>query len=265
MFWVYIQDVNEVSLIIYFLVLGFISTPLIRSFYIDKGNLKAALQEKTEAQLKLHSLQSQMNPHFIFNSLNSIQTSILEDPDLAYDLVYKFSVLLRKAMENSVKESISLKEEITFLNEYIKIERNRFESEFQFKTDFKGIDTGNCQIPPMLIQPIIENAIKHGIPKLGKEGLITLSGTVKDELLYISVEDNGIGRANSTNNKAYKEQTSVGTSNIQERISLLNSRNELPKRKNKNYKFELDIIDKKLPQTGTVVIIKIPIKGERRK
>ncbi len=173
------------------------------------------------------ALRSQMNPHFIFNALNSIRRYILEnDSDKADFYLTSFATLMRRVLDNSKHEFISLEDEITTLKLYLELEKMRFDESFSFVLEIdETISLSTVFLPTMIIQPIIENAIWHGIAPLKLKGLLTLSlKKIKDKSFVCIVDDNGIGRkkAEEIAQRRVGHQ-STGIKNLQERINILNS------------------------------------------
>lgn len=149
-------------------------------------------------QLEMKALRAQMNPHFLFNSLNSIRYYILkEDADHAAEYLTKFSKLLRLILRNSRQNMISLAEELETLNIYVNFEQMRFGKSFDYRLDIdKGVNTAEIMIQPMTLQPFVENAIWHGLmPKEDDQRRLRVSIKADGNILRIIVEDNGIGRA----------------------------------------------------------------------
>lgn len=166
---------------------------------------KAAIQQQL-AQLEGKALRAQMNPHFIFNSLNAIQECVITGKlDAAYDYLARFSKLLRLVLNNSEKNLISLQEEIVMLQIYLELESLRFRDSFQYHIQIAPeIDLDMSTIPPLLLQPYIENAIWHGLMhKLGTKEL-QINFNEQNNTIICSIADNGIGRAQSTIIKAGK-------------------------------------------------------------
>jgi ligand-binding sensor domain-containing protein len=184
----------------------------------------AEIDRKIEA-LKLEALKSQMNPHFIFNAFNSIQKYILnQDIKAALNYMSDFAGLIRKTLDNSTKERICLADEISYLKSYIELEQRRVPN-LNYTIECKNdIDCEGIFIPPMMIQPVVENSILHGIRHKEGEGIIRISFTVSEETggLICKVEDNGIGRERSM--ELYKLQgksySSKGSQIIKRRADL---------------------------------------------
>jgi streptogramin lyase len=174
------------------------------------------------ASYQMAALRAQMNPHFIFNAINSIQRFVLgNDQQTAYGYLAKFSRLIRQVLNNSKEELISLKDELDTLNLYLEMENLRFAKQFDFEVKIdQSIPTADTYIPCMLIQPFIENAIWHGIMPLdnSRKGKIKLQFLRKELSLLVVIEDNGAGRKTSdTGSKSHK---SMGISIAKNRLHL---------------------------------------------
>jgi LytS/YehU family sensor histidine kinase len=172
-------------------------------------------------------MRSQMNPHFIFNALNSVNSFIaVNDERNANRYLSEFSVLMRSVLENSDEDFISLSKEIELLELYVKLEHNRFKDKFNYQINVdKTIDLEQFSIPPMLLQPYIENAIWHGLRYRKEKGNLEISIYKKDlETVSIVIIDDGIGRKKSQELKTKNQlkQKSKGMNNIKNRISILN-------------------------------------------
>lgn len=215
-----------------------------------------AEQKNQMISSQLTALKSQMNPHFLFNTLNSIQDLILKQ-DIKNTNYYlsKYGMLMRKILEISEKNEIPLSEEMELLDTYLQLEKLRFGDDFHFNiTKSNEITSDNYFVPPMVIQPFIENAIKHGLMHKRGNKTLTINFILDSNDLICIIDDNGIGRKKSTeiNKKQQRTHQSFATNATEKRISLLNSFSK------KQYKFE--IIDKELKgeSSGTQIIIRIP-------
>ena len=222
---------------------------------LEKINL-----EKNVNQSKLKAIKSQMNPHFFYNALNTIQSFILSnDKKQAVNYLSKFSALTRTILEMSEKETLSVTDEIKTLTLYLDIEKARFEDDFNYQIICdNNLDTDNCTLPSMLLQPSVENAVKHGL--LHKTGykLVTIEFKIQNEFLNISIDDNGIGRLKSAELKATKNKNhlSFATKATQHRVDLLNSYN------NKNIvMYYIDKFDQENRSLGTTVVFEIPLES----
>jgi LytS/YehU family sensor histidine kinase len=203
-------------------------------------------------------LRSQMNPHFIFNSLTNIQNFILtEKPDKANIYLSKFAMLVRNILDNSVEEYVVLDKEISTLENYLELQKIRYSGKFDYRIHIADeIDIDSIKIPPMLAQPFIENAIEHGIKHRETPGHIDIRFSLKENFLIFEVEDDGIGRQKAREIAILKdpEHKSMATSLTRERLTNLN-------RKLKE-KIQLEIIDLKNAlgeATGTRVMFGIPV------
>ncbi len=212
--------------------------------------------------LKMKTLQKQLDPHFIFNALNSIQGYILEqETENALDYLSDFSTVLRKNINNADKDYISLSDEIAYLKLYVKLEQMRFMNQFIFEiTINKDINPYNYHIPPMLIQPFIESAIRFGLSSCKKDGLILINFDLEDSrYIRCTIEDNGIGRSKSKEYDAESRKSSYEKTMqiIQERINLLN------KISNNTHKYEykiFDLYDETQKPVGTKIEIGLPFR-----
>lgn len=184
-------------------------------------------QQLSESELK--AIRAQMNPHFIFNVLNSIESYILEnDAKSASRLVQQFARLTRLVLENSTQALVSADREWACVKLYTELEATRFEHSFDYAFQVaEGINLADIVLPPMLIQPLIENAIHHGLRHVeGYRGKLSVSIAMEnDETLVVSVSDNGIGltATKSRNTRLSYKEKSLGIAGIRERLALLNN------------------------------------------
>jgi anti-sigma regulatory factor (Ser/Thr protein kinase) len=224
----------------------------------DKILAEAGYKHKLN-ELTFSALRSQMNPHFIFNALNTIQGFVyLNDKKSASGYLGKFSELIRKILDSSNKQTITLGEEIEILKLYTEIEKARFGESFNVTINIDpAIDQEDILIPPMLIQPFVENSIKHGLFHL--QGVKTLMLTIRkaeeQDVIEVIIDDNGVGRERSKEiNKNRIAHYSFATAANEKRIDLINQ--------NVDKKTKLKIIDKVNidgSSAGTTVIITIPM------
>ncbi|MDF1695421.1 MAG: histidine kinase [Saprospiraceae bacterium] len=197
--------------------------------YIQKEQIRNSYEKKLN-QLENQALRSQINPHFIFNTLNSIKYySIQKPPEETSDFISKFSILIRRILENSKKTLIPLKEEIATLKNYTEIESLRFHEDFttHFYID-DSIATQDFLVPPMIIQPFVENAIWHGLMHKSSDRLLTINVLRKGEGIVFQIIDNGIGRdASNKFKKTSTHKSSLGMKITQERMQLINEKNQM--------------------------------------
>ena len=246
---------------------GFVFLGLIYTFYklqilkLEKRNqllLEKVNLEKNLNQSKLKAIKSQMNPHFFYNALNTIQSFILSnDKKQAVSYLSKFSNLTRTILEMTEKETISIAEEVKTLSLYLDIEKARFEEDFNYHILVDNeIDAENIKIPTMLLQPYVENAVKHGLLHKQGEKAVTIHFQKETEHIKISIDDNGIGRQKSTELNAIKNKNhnSFATEAMQNRVNLLNQYNQ----KNISIQY-IDKTNLNNQPTGTSVVFEIPI------
>lgn len=219
--------------------------------------IKADFQNKI-AEVEMQALRAQMNPHFIFNSLNSINNFILKnESELASDFLTKFSRLVRQVLNNSRNKLVSLEDEFAALKLYLELEQLRFNNKFtyQFNVD-NYLDVNLVLIPPLLIQPYVENAIWHGLMHKETDGKITIKAYQEDEKLFFVIADDGIGRKKAAEYKSRYgiRKKSMGMDITSDRISIIN--------KMFNMEASMEIIDlynDKHEACGTKVMISIPV------
>jgi ligand-binding sensor domain-containing protein len=206
--------------------------------------------------LEQKALQLQMNPHFIFNALNSIQSVIVDqDVDKARLEIQNFALLMRSILNNSRKKTISINEELQTIRKYLELEQFCQKNKFTFTIDIaQDIDTEETEIPSMLLQPYIENAVIHGISHLKYDGKISITFNKDNEVLICEIEDNGVGRTKA-------KELALGTkSHVSLGMDVTETRlNNYAEGKIKDPQAIIDLLDDKGQAKGTKVILKIPI------
>lgn len=260
----------------WFLLLGIvIVTTVIYTFYlqrISKIRSEEALKRKFEKQIseiEMKALRAQMNPHFIFNSLNSIQKFIFDrDEYAASQYLTKFSRLIRMILDHSDQDFISLSEEVDLLNLYIEMEALRFDKSFDYHIEVDPSIPLDTRLPSMIIQPHIENAIWHGLLHLSpnvhdkefrKGKLLVTFKQSNADLLIITIEDNGVGRqkAKEYKSKQILKKKSYGSGISEERIKIFNRMHGI------NTSFNVvDLVDKNNEGIGTRVEIILAYRHE---
>jgi LytS/YehU family sensor histidine kinase len=246
--------------IIVVLLLGFI---IFRNLILKRKNEKLA-NEKTKSELQhqaseleMQALRAQMNPHFIFNSLNSINRFILQNNKAqASEYLTKFSKLVRMILQNSQASLISLESELESLELYLEIEALRFDYHFAYKISApKDMDIEMLKVPPLIIQPYVENAIWHGLMHKDEKGQLDIEVSQEDNYLSIKITDDGIGRKQSAAlaSKSATKHKSMGLRITADRIAMLQNSNgtESPVTIN-------DLVNADGSAAGTEVIIKMP-------
>ncbi|PZF74807.1 sensor histidine kinase [Taibaiella soli] len=191
-------------------------------------NLLRKKQRAYDAEMKYQrmefkALNALMNPHFIFNTLNNIQNLFKNQQNKADEYFVTFSRLIRQNMQNVTKDTISLEQELNLVVNYLKLEKLRFDEFVNYIVDVDpDLDLDNVFIPPLLIQPLVENAIRHGLlPKQSTSNLVTVKVHEKDKSLFIEIEDNGVGLSNNTSH-IDPQHESLGLSNLKKRIEHMN-------------------------------------------
>jgi hypothetical protein len=220
-----------------------------------------SINEKLMLDYQQQALINQINPHFLFNSMNSIQKYILRgDKEEAVSFVSKFAKLMRLGLEQSREPFIPLSQELELLKVYMLLERERFREKITYQLDIEErLEQQGLMIPPMLIQPFIENAIRHGVLHKTGKGVIILRLYVREKLLFCEVEDDGVGRKRAMEIKQEQGQPyksfalSINTARLQLLARSLNSL------------YFFDITDKQDQQglpAGTLVKLILPFKYE---
>jgi len=202
-------------------------------------------------ELRAKAIRAQMNPHFIFNCLNSIQGFILaHDTKRSINYLGQFAGLVRHVLDSSEKTEITIKAEVEHLRAYLEIEKMRFDSRFEYEIDVEPSVDLRTKIPAMLIQPYVENSVWHGLQNASHEGKIFVTFSAKGKHLYVNVIDNGVGRDQAQINKE-RERRSVGMTLTEERLKLV-------KGEGQGEVFVEDLFDEQRP-SGTRVELKIPV------
>ena len=208
--------------------------------------------EKVAVEMEQRLLQTQMNPHFIFNVLHAIHTYMLrKDTEESGKLLTSFARLVRSILQHSSTDNIPLTEELNWLKDYIRLQQLRFTDAFNYTIEIdEAISPDNLLLPPMLIQPFIENAIEHGFSGINKTGELTISYKKLKSEVEIRISDNGKGFAKTDSDKSTKEHESAAILITEKRIHLLNQRRKGA------FKFQIE----SKPNEGTTIYFSIPYK-----
>ncbi len=235
-------------------IIGIVLIYLFNRFRVNQISLRSK-HEQEMVEMELNVLRAQMNPHFIFNSLNSIKRLIQKrDSENAIEYLMHFSLMIRQILSNSDKKLISLENEIDFLKRYLEIEKLRFGNKFDYYINIdKNIDLSEIQIPPLILQPFLENSLWHGIMNKKDKGSLNL--TIKDysDYIQIDIDDDGIGRK-----KAKEISENKITGNKSKGFKISKKRSILSK-KLYAYDIDIEIIDKIYNNIakGTRIVVKI--------
>jgi ligand-binding sensor domain-containing protein len=208
----------------------FLGSLLAYGAYVLYQKRMKKLSKENEAKYELlelerSALQAQMNPHFIYNCLNSIQNFIMKNDKLkAMDYLSNFAKLIRQNLSASASSNITLDQEISILENYLHLEQMRFDHSFDFKINVDpNLDMHMMKIPPLLIQPFVENAILHGIKDVNYKGLIQIDFLKKEDKINIIIKDNGIGLKEKS--KSVNSHKSMGVAITKKRLDYLNANN----------------------------------------
>jgi sensor histidine kinase YesM len=230
------------SLFCYWIVFGI--TSVVDAYRRQRENdLRRAQLETRLAHSQLAALKSQIHPHFLFNALNTISVLMEKDAKEANRMLVSLSGLLRAAIDQTETLEISLKEEMDFLERYLKIEQTRFEERLKIKT-FVAPEALSAQVPNLLLQPLVENAVRHGIAPQIAGGTIEIGARREGDALYLYVRDDG-----GANESAKKSRTE-----IKEGVGLSNTRARLSQMYNAGHSFRIE------NENGFAVHITIPFK-----
>lgn len=241
-----------------YIIIGFLVVLALGAFILyNRWKQRNIRQLQREAEMNQTLLRSQMNPHFVFNAMSVIQSYIYEnDTKNSTKFLINFSKLMRLILENSSKEFIPLSTEIDILNKYLETQKLRFGDRFEYEITVKEqLLEAETVIPPMITQPFIENAIEHGQLHTIDGGFIHVCFTKDEEMLHVMIEDNGIGRKGSQNNKKSAEHKSMAMKITQDRINNLSYKYKILGR------MEMEDYDK-TTETGTLVNIYLPYRTD---
>lgn len=238
----------------------FVISVIIYLYYINRvRQLRKEHQLRNDINwYRQQALGKQMDPHFVFNTLNSIQSYIIKNDRLASSqYLSKFAKLMRLILNSSQKQAVPLNDEISALSLYLELESLRFEQKFDYHLNIDPtIDPLACFIPPFMIQPFIENAIWHGIMGIKGVGCISIYFVKNQNKITCTIEDNGIGREKSKLMKSgfKRDQKSLGISLVESRLNLLNSLYGIDM-----HSLVTDLYDKDGHASGTKVVIDLPL------
>ncbi|MBP6976991.1 MAG: histidine kinase [Bacteroidales bacterium] len=236
---------------------------LLRIRFIRKREEERVGLYRKLAEIEMQALQAQMNPHFVFNAMNAIQNYILGNKvDAALRYLADFARIIRLTLDNASKKYISLSEEMDYIRAYLDLEKMRFGDKFddEIRID-DSVDDSLVMIPPMILQPYIENAIRHGLRHKADKGRLLIECRItSDERSRFVIEDDGVGRAAASRYSSLQEpqHRSHGTRISEERIALLNNDPSHPR----YYCHITDLFDEKAQPAGTRVEIWLPVKYE---
>lgn len=216
----------HVNLLIYWIVVGIAHLRLIHRRFLERERetarlaLSTAQLETNLAKARLDALKMQIHPHFLFNTLNSISVLMRDDAPAANRMLVRLSELLRVALKSESSQEVALKDELEFLRGYLEIEQTRFQDRLTVNFEIEK-ETLDAQVPNLILQPLVENAIRHGIAPRVEAGKIQITARRDNGFVQLSVSDNGAGFDNSA-----KESGGIGLSNTRERLEKLYGENQ---------------------------------------
>ncbi len=182
-----------------------------------RNEKKLEAQQRLLTEARLGALTSQINPHFLFNTLNSVSSLIRTDPNKARAIVYRLSNILRRLLRKHDNLS-PLRDELSFINDYLEIEMARFGEKLRFVNEIAE-ETLDCLVPSMVLQPLVENSIRHGLSSKVEGGMIRVSSRLSDGRLHLLVEDDGVGIPEARLATLFEQ--GIGVSNVNERLKVL--------------------------------------------
>lgn len=235
---------NVDKMVMVYWVIVFITHAYVYYERFRENELRAAQLEGQLAQAQLSALKMQLHPHFLFNTLNAISSLMHTDVEAADRMIVRLSDLLRLTLESAGKQMVTLKEEIDFLKRYLEIEQIRFQDRLTVDLDIAA-DTLDARVPTLILQPLVENAIKHGIAPRASAGRIEISARRGNGMVQLRVKDNGMGFGRQ------------GRSTLQEGLGLSNTRSRLEKLYGVSHRFEIS----NGPRDGAVVNVSIPFRS----
>jgi two-component system LytT family sensor kinase len=226
---------------------------------LEKQRLSLYQMKQEKADAELATLRNQMNPHFIFNTLNSINSYVIKnEPKTASLYLAKFSNLMRLILDNSQSNFIPLQKELDTLELYVFMERLRFSNAFDFSIDMcMEINAEAVEVPPLILQPFIENAIWHGLLHKEEKGQVTIClDVLEQDWLLVQIEDNGIGRVKAMEyqSQSVRKKKSLGLDITAKRLAMISTESHP-----ENYVEIIDLYDSQGIARGTKVVLKIPI------
>jgi len=251
------EEQKKTFIQIFWWISGIFNLYLIYFLFYLRPKRKREVLHRERVETELRAIRSQMNPHFLFNSLSSVQNLINQaEPERANYYLSRFSQLVRKVLNHSEQAMVPLADELKVVDLYCELEALRFKFEYQIETD-PNIDVQLTEVPSMLIQPYVENAVRHGIAMQAGSGRIDISVKEESGFIRIEVEDNGMGiRKHQESLTNQVEKSGFGLRLSEKRIQKINERYDM----NISYKI-FDRRDDPNPGHGTRVVIQIPLES----
>jgi hypothetical protein len=221
--WVYENKSDLVGIYYTLMLIAIWMLIYIVYHYVEKNRndqLDRLKLESTVKELELKTIKSHINPHFIFNSLNSIRALVDENPKRARRAITELSNILRSSMQAEKSETVTLEKELDIVKDYLALEQMRFEERLKIEFDIDE-DTLQQQVPPMMLQTLVENAIKHGISKQVMGGVVRIVAIFKDNVMQLQVQNTGQLSVNPNGNLELSEGEGFGIKSTQDRLNLM--------------------------------------------
>jgi signal transduction histidine kinase len=183
----------------------------------QQRQLREANLESRLVEARLRTLEAELHPHFLFNTLHAISTLVHSDPEAADRMISRLSDLLRLTFDRTGAPRVTLQEELEFLQKYLEIEQTRFQDRLSLRFDIDA-DTLDAEVPRLILQPLVENAIKHGVSPRAGQGLVQITSQRRGDVLWLEVRDNGVGL---TSGARARLDSGVGLSNTRDRLECI--------------------------------------------
>jgi LytS/YehU family sensor histidine kinase len=203
------------NMLIYCLIVGAWQAYSYQRRYMT-AELQLERSERTASEARLYALRTQLDPHFLFNTLNAVSSQVERDPKLARTMIEQLGDLLRLSLDSHGKQSIRLRDELAFTDRYLALQKIRFGDRLQIEFDVAA-DAANAFVPSLVLQPLIENALRHGLSSKLEGGLLQISAHRLGEQLVLRVEDDGVGLAPGW---SMEEDSGIGLRLTLERLAV---------------------------------------------
>jgi two-component system, LytTR family, sensor kinase len=203
------------SMLVYCMIIGAWQAYSYNRRYMT-AELRLERSERTASEARLYALRTQLDPHFLFNTLNAVSSQVERDPKLARAMIEQLGDLLRLSLDSHGKQSIRLRDELAFTNRYLALQKIRFGDRLQIKFDVAA-DAADGLVPSLILQPLVENAIRHGLSSRPGGGVLEISAHRFDEQLVLQVEDDGVGLAPGW---SMEEDSGIGLRLTRERLAV---------------------------------------------
>lgn len=203
------------SMLVYYMIVGAWQAYSYKRRYMT-AELRLERSERTASEARLYALRTQLDPHFLFNTLNAISSQVERDPRLARAMIEQLGDLLRWSLDSHGKQSIRLRDELAFTDRYLALQKIRFGDRLQIEFDVAA-DAADALVPSLVLQPLVENAIRHGLSSKPRGGLLQVSAHRRDEHLVLRIEDDGVGLAPGW---SMEEDSGIGLRLTRERLAV---------------------------------------------